>query len=247
MLDLETALLCAGALFLGGFTKGIAGLGLPMVAMPLLALAVNLPTAVALLVLPTVASNLVQTFQRGAFMPVVQRFWPLLLPFLPAILLGAKLLVSVDERILYAVLGTAILGVTLLLRAAPRVAIPPRTERWLGPLVGAVAGLLGGASSLFGPILMIYLLALRLDKTMYIATVSLVYFTGAASFGLALAAVGGFGLHQALFSGLALLPVFAGMLIGQKIGDRLDRRNFEHVLNVLYVLTAATFYYKAFV
>jgi len=88
---------------------------------------------------------------------------------------------------------------------------------------------------------------LRLDKTMYIATVSLVYFTGAASFGLALAAVGGFGLHQALFSGLALLPVFAGMLIGQKIGDRLDRRNFEHVLNVLYVLTAATFYYKAFV
>jgi uncharacterized membrane protein YfcA len=246
VLDFETALVCAGALFLGGFTKGIAGLGLPMVAMPLLALAVNLPTAVALLVLPTVTSNLVQTFQRGAFVPVVRRFWSLLLVFLPAILVGAKLLVSLDERILYAGLGTAILGVTLLLRAAPRFAIPPRTERWLGPLVGAVSGLLGGASSLFGPVLMIYLLTLRLDKTMYIATVSLLYFTGAASFGIALAAVGGFGVHQALSSGLALVPVFAGMWIGQKIGNRLDRRNFEHVLHVLYVLTAATFYYKAF-
>lgn len=246
MLDPQTALICAAALFIGGFTKGIAGLGLPMIAVPLLAFAVNLPTAVAMLVLPTVATNLVQTFQRGAFVPVLRRFWSLLLPFLPSILIGAKLLVSLDEHILYAVLGVAILAVTLLIRAAPHFSVGPRAERWLSPTVGAASGMLGGASSLFGPVLMVYLLTLRLDKTMYIATVSLLYFTGAAGFGLALSAVGGFGAHQLLLSGLALIPVFLGMWVGQKIGDRLDRRNFEHVLHVLYIATAATFFYKAF-
>ncbi len=85
-----------------------------------------------------------------------------------------------------------------------------------------------------------------MERTEYIATVSLLYFTGAATFGIALTAVGAFGLHQALFSGLALAPVFAGMLVGQKLGERLDRRNFERTLHVLYLMTALTFFYKAF-
>src|SRR5581483_8455127 len=158
---------------------------------------------------------------------------------------GAKLLVSVDERVLYVVLGLVILAITVLVRLAPRFAVPPAAERWLGPPVGALAGLLGGASSLFGPVVMVYLLTLRMPKAEYIATVSLLYFTGAALFGVALFAVGGFGSQQALGSALALAPVFGGMMIGQKIGDRLDARNFERTLHVLYVATACTFFYKA--
>ncbi len=246
MLDFETALICFGALFVGGFTKGIAGLGLPMVAIPLLAFAVNLPTAVALLVLPTVVSNLFQAFQRGAFRPVVRRFRWLLLAFVPTIFIGAKLLVTLDERLLYAVLGVAVLAITVLIRLAPSFAVGPRTERVLNPVVGAVSGVLGGASSLFGPVIMVYLLSLRMERAEYIATVSLLYFTGAASFGIALTAVGAFGLHQAQYSALALAPVFAGMLTGQKIGERLDRRSFDHTLTVLYLMTALTFFYKAF-
>lgn len=246
LLDLETALICAGALFVGGFVKGIAGLGLPMIAIPLLAFAINLPSAVALLVMPTIVSNLFQAFQRGAFRPVLRRFGWLLLLFVPAIGVGAKLLVTLDERLLYAVLGVVVLATTVLIRLAPSFAVGPRAERWLNPVVGAVSGVLGGASSLFGPVIMVYLLMLRMDRAAYIATVSLLYFTGAATFGIALAAVGGFGPHQALHSALALAPVFAGMLIGQKLGERLDRRNFERTLDVLYVMTALTFFYKAF-
>ncbi|MEJ0067863.1 MAG: sulfite exporter TauE/SafE family protein [Pseudomonadota bacterium] len=136
MLDLETALICAAALFVGGFTKGIAGLGLPMVAIPLLAFAVNLPTAVTLLVLPTVVSNLFQAFQRGAFLSVIRRFRWLLILFIPTIGVGAKLLVTLDERLLYAVLGVAVLAITVLIRVAPSFALGPRAERVLNPVVG---------------------------------------------------------------------------------------------------------------
>jgi uncharacterized membrane protein YfcA len=220
-------LLCATALFVGGFTKGIAGLGLPLISIPLLTFVVNLPTAVVLLVIPVTASNLFQAF-------------------VPAIAVGAKLLVSLDEHPLYLVMGLSIVAVTVVARIAPGFVVSRRTERILNPIVGGLSGLLGGASSLFGPPLMVYFLTLRLEKAEYIATVSLLYFLGAGCFGLALILVGAFGWHEALLSALAMAPVFAGMMLGQAIGDRLDRHRFEQVLHGLYLLTALSFFYKAF-
>lgn len=246
MLDSQTMLLCAAALFVGGFTKGIAGLGLPLISIPLLTFVVNLPTAVVLLVIPVTASNLFQAFQRGSFLPVVRRFWGLLAAFVPAIAIGAKLLVSLDEHPLYLVMGLSIVAVTVVARLAPGFAVSRRMEHILNPIVGGLSGLLGGASSLFGPPLMVYFLCLRLEKAEYIATVSLLYFLGAGCFGLALILVGAFGWHEALLSALAMAPVFAGMMLGQVIGDRLDRRRFEQVLHGLYLLTALSFFYKAF-
>ncbi len=244
--DTRTLLLCATALFVGGFTKGIAGIGLPIVAIPLLTLAVDLPTAVVLLALPTAASNLFQAFQRGAFIPVVRRFRTLLLVFVPTIALGAKLLVTLDPRVLYVALGLALLAIPVLIRMAPRLRVGRGLERVLSPLTGAVAGLLGGASSMFGPPLLIYLLALRLERTEFIAAISLLYFIASTLFTASLIAVGAFGPLEAVASALALAPVFAGMMVGQAIGSRLDRRGFERALHGLYVLAALTFFYKAF-
>ncbi|MBI3514273.1 MAG: sulfite exporter TauE/SafE family protein [Proteobacteria bacterium] len=246
MFDPDTLLLCAAALATGGFIKGIAGLGLPIVSIPLLTLAVDLPTAAVLLALPTTASNLFQTFQRGAFVPVVRRFWPLLLPFLPTIAIGAKLMVTLEPRILYVALGISVLAITLLTRAVPNLRVGPRLERALSPLVGTLSGLLGGASSLFGPPIMIYLLSLRLERDEYISAVSLIYLVAASLFTLSLIAVGALGWVQAWYSALAMIPVFGGMLIGQLIGARLGARAFERALTGLYVLTALTFFYKAF-
>ena len=68
----------AFALFAGGFVKGIVVIGLPLVATPLLTYGFSLKTAVALMVLPMLTTNLFQAFQGGMFMTSLQRFWPLL-------------------------------------------------------------------------------------------------------------------------------------------------------------------------
>jgi uncharacterized membrane protein YfcA len=89
-------------------------------------------------------------------------------------------------------------------------------------------------------------MSLRLDRAEYIATVSLLYLISAALFAISLIAVGGFGSHGALNSLIALIPVFGGMAIGQRLGARLSKRHFERTLDVLYLLAALTFFYKAF-
>lgn len=245
-LDVNTALACAAALFVGGFTKGVAGLGLPMVAIPLLTLAVDLHTAVVLLAIPTLVANLFQSFQRGAFAPTMRRFWPLMATMVPMTAVGAVLLVSLEPRILYVGLGLVILVFTVLTRAAPSLRVGPGLERVMSPVIGVVSGLIGGASSLFGPPIMVYLLTLRLERTEYIATVSLLYMISAALFAISLIVVGAFGGYAALHSTLALIPVFVGMWVGQRLGTQLSKRSFERTLDALYVLAACTFFYKAF-
>ena len=83
----------AFALFVGGFVKGIVGIGLSLVSMPLLTYGFSLKTGVAIMVLPMTTTNLFQAFQGGMFLTSLQRFWPLLLTLLIAVSLSTKLLV----------------------------------------------------------------------------------------------------------------------------------------------------------
>ena len=76
MPDLATVLYVFLSLFLGGLLKGVVGLGLPLVAMPLLSFAVPLKTAVALVLVPIFVTNTAQSFQDGLFKPTIRRFWP---------------------------------------------------------------------------------------------------------------------------------------------------------------------------
>ena len=63
---------------LAGFVKGVIGLGLPTVAMGLLALVTTPAQAAALLVVPSFLTNVWQAM-GPELTPLVRRLWPMLL------------------------------------------------------------------------------------------------------------------------------------------------------------------------
>jgi len=63
---------------LAGFVKGVIGLGLPTIAMGLLTLAMPPAGAAALLILPSIVTNLFQMRPVGAAMELTRRLWPML-------------------------------------------------------------------------------------------------------------------------------------------------------------------------
>ena len=73
---LPTILACTVALLLSGVVKGILSIGLPLVGMPLLTLAVDVPTAIAILMIPLVLSNLIQAIEGRGTAAMLKRFWP---------------------------------------------------------------------------------------------------------------------------------------------------------------------------
>ena len=67
MLDAATILAIAGTFLLAGAVKGVIGLGLPTVSLALLAVAINLPNAMALLLVPSFVTNVWQAMVGGRF------------------------------------------------------------------------------------------------------------------------------------------------------------------------------------
>ncbi len=237
--------LAALAVFVGGLVKGVAGLGLPLVAIPLLSWAVGLKQAVALVVLPMIGSNLVQSFQGGLFLHNLRRFWLLAVTVLIFTLIGTRLLVVLPERALALAIGVSLVVLPLVIHLQPRLAITARQRRWADPLVGAVAGLLGGIAAYYGPPLMLYVLGMRLAKEEFVAVISLLYWIAAAGIlvGVYTSSVASFALLGV--SALMLVPAAIGMGLGQRILFRLSEASFRRMLVAVYLATGASFLVRA--
>ncbi len=141
------AFICALGLLAGSTVKGVAGIGLPLVAVPLLTVLVNLKTAVTMTTVPIIGSNFVQSIQGGRFLHLVKRFWTLLVPLFVTIIVSTRLLVVLPERVLDLIIGVAIISIPLVLHFSPHIRVTRAHERWANPLIGIGSGLLGGIST----------------------------------------------------------------------------------------------------
>ena len=69
----------AGAFLAAGFVKGVIGLGLPTVAIGLLGLLMTPAQAAAILVVPSLVTNIWQFVVGGDLLALVRRMWPMLI------------------------------------------------------------------------------------------------------------------------------------------------------------------------
>lgn len=136
-----------------GFTQGMTGVGVIMVALPLMALLVEMKTVIPMVGLLAVTINIALGWQlRGAMR------WRLCLPLLaaavPGIPVGVYVLKTVPSSVLQTVLG----GVLLVYGAYAVLKTPIRRELssfWAG-VAGFVAGGLGGSIGASGPPIIVY-------------------------------------------------------------------------------------------
>ncbi|MFC4352731.1 sulfite exporter TauE/SafE family protein [Fodinicurvata halophila] len=233
-------------LLLAGFVKGVIGMGLPLVALPVLAYMMPVPEAITVLSLPVVLSNLVQAFQGGHFLGVLKRFWPVMLSLVLGVLLGVQLLVSLDPQLLYLLLGIAITGMALLTLSSPRFTLKPSQERPVGLGVCFGAGVLGGVSNLPGPPLALYLVALRLEKTFFISAISIFFLINSAPLYAALALHDVLGWYELLLSAFAVIPVFGGVFLGQWVRKFVSQARFQTVVLLVLVVIGLSFIWRAY-
>src|SRR5271154_5521972 len=77
------------AFLLAGFVKGALGLGLPTVAMGLLAVSMPPARALAIVIVPAIVTNIWQTFVGPYLRDIIRRLWPLLIGTAAGIWLNA--------------------------------------------------------------------------------------------------------------------------------------------------------------
>lgn len=234
----------AGMFIIGGIVKGTLGVGLPLVVVPMLSLLVPAPQAMGLLVTPVLSSNLWQALEGGRFGFTLRRFASLIGAQFIATILTIRFTQGLSLKTLNALIALIVVSAVVLMLLRPRGEISPRLQAWTHPLIGVVAGVMGGISSLTGPIIIAYLVALRLKREEFIGSISVIYLFGSVPMYGAMLWFGRFGWIEVALSLLALAPMFLGLKIGTSIRHHLSERLFRGMLYAFLTVLAALLLFK---
>jgi uncharacterized membrane protein YfcA len=222
----STTLFIAAVFALAGLTKGVIGLGLPTISMGLLALVMAPVEAAAILVLPSLVTNIWQMVAGPSLTTVFRRLRPMMVGVCFGTWAGAGLITGAAKY------GTTLLGAALVFYAVAALAsvrfvASREQEWWLGPFAGAVTGLITAATGVFVIPAVPYLQAIGLEKEDLVQALGLSFTvsTMALTINLALA-----GMINASIAGPAigaLAMACAGMWMGQAVRLRMQPTTFR--------------------
>lgn len=169
----------ATIVIVAGLAHGTVGFGFPLICTPLVALLVDVKTAVLVTVLPNIAVNLISILRGGRWRNSIGQYWPLAVWVVLGTLIGTRLLLTVRPEPLQILL--ALMIVMFLLQERLRrldwswVKERPRLS---GFVFGIAAGILSGAVNVALPPLVIYLLTLGLSPIALTQTLNLCFVAG---------------------------------------------------------------------
>ena len=152
------------AFLIAGFVKGFIGMGLPTIATGLLTLVMAPGQAAGLLVVPNFSTNAWQALAGSKLRALVRRFWPMLLGICVGSMPGAGFLAIDTSGRASVALGVMLVAYALMSMVSPRLSVPPDTEWWLAPVVGAATGLIAVLTGVFVLPLVPYLQSLGLTS-----------------------------------------------------------------------------------
>jgi uncharacterized membrane protein YfcA len=224
---LSTLILVCLVFVLAGVTKGIIGLGLPTIAMGLLAVVLPPAEAAALLILPSLATNVWQMLDGPHLRRLLLRLWPLNLGVCLGTWLGAGLLAGIGGRHGGLALGVALMGYAASGLAALQLVVPRAAEPVLGPITGALTGAITAATGVFVIPAVLYLQAIGLQKDELVQALGLSFTVSTLALAAALAGVDAFATDLILPSLLAVVVSLAGMRLGQAVRARLRPPTFR--------------------
>lgn len=241
----EVAIVLA-AILAGAFVKSITGVGLPLIAIPVMSLFVSIEDAVAVISFPNLVVNGI--LLRGVRTSGHEtRDLPILaVAGVVGAVAGTILLVTAPEDPLVVALAVIVLLYVIdqIWRPAPALA-PAASHRW-SPIVGFGAGVAQGGVGISGPIFVAWIHSYRLARDAFIFSVTALFLvSGSAQFAVLVIdrQIVGTRLVATL---LSLVPVLAMIPLGTRLRERLAGPTFDRLILVMLAVSAAALLFRTF-
>jgi uncharacterized protein len=223
----STLTMIAAALLVAGFVKGALGLGLPTVAMGLLAVSMPPAHAIAIVIVPAIVTNIWQTFGGPYFRDIIRRLWPLLIGTAAGIWLNAGSLTGPYARYTAVALGVLLVANAAIGLSKLKFSIAPQNEKWVGGVVGVITGMVSAATGVQVIPSVPFLQAIGMEKDELIQALGVFFTVATLALSFNLTSAGLLTAATALPGAVALACSFIGMFAGQAARARLQPETFR--------------------
>jgi uncharacterized protein len=226
-ISVSSWLLVVATFIVAGAVKGITGMGLPTVAVGILGAFMRPVEAAALLLIPSLVTNLWQLWSGPQLGALAERLKFMMLGILFGTLAAARLLIRLNPK-----WTTMALGIALVIYAASGLighsfSVEIRHERWLSPVMGLVTGLVTGCTGVFVIPAVPYLQSLHLNKDDLIQALGLSFTASTVALAIGLTAGGAVQPVNGVASVVAVAPALIGMGLGTRIRERTSPAAFR--------------------
>lgn len=243
--QLDFLILVVGLGF-AGFAKGTTGMGLPLLATPLLAAVFGPRAAVVIVTIPIFAANSLLIMQGWRRFDALRSIVPIILASAVGTMLGVNLLALIDQRA-FAIL-ISLMVIVFLARGDRIVGENPgaRRARILGPIVGFASGVLQGTTSIASPLIGSFFHARKLEPHDYVIVLVTIFELNAV------VQLVGYGLLHLYTPSivaiglLAIVPTLLAMMVGIYFRGRLDQRRFRQLIVVLLIISVTNLLWRSF-
>ena len=235
-MEMQQLVVVAAVFVVAGTVKGVTGLGLPTVAIAGLSMVLPLAQAAALLVLPSLLTNVWQYLRCGVAWAVWRRTRGLCLGTAAGAWLSPLPEVASAGPWAQALTGGLLAFYGLAGLVGLRLPPPGRHDAWIGPAMGLATGALTVASGVFVMPSVPYLQSLGLNKDTLVGALGLTFTVCTLCLWISLGA-GGVRTDALAASASMLLPALLGLGLGafarQRLSEAAFKRGFQIAIGAL--------------
>jgi uncharacterized protein len=219
----------AAAFVVAGVAKGAIGMGMPPIAIGLMSFALPLESAIAIMVLPTMVTNVWQAIYGGGFRPLMRRFGTMATTAMVGILGVGLLFSNLGSPSTTGWVGVLLVLYSLLALTPWRPKVPRGAERWANPLVGLASGAVAGTTGVAAVPFLPYMQSLDMDRHELVQALGIMYVFITGMLAVSLALHGAYHLTNIAGGIGAVAPTMLGVWLGQKARRRLSPETFRRI------------------
>jgi len=241
-LDTNTISIMLLALSVGGLLKGVISFGFPLIALPILSLVLPPKSAIFLLFFSLIFLNIREIKFKN--LKDYKRIIPLGSGIFIGIIVGSIIFHKVENEFISKMIGLTIILSAITNFYGLKINQSLLINKWFSLSYGLFAGLIGGMTTIVGPLIVIYLVSLNLKKQLFSEMVSLSVFSCLAPL------YGIFFIYQNVtfndffISALISIPAVLMQIIGFKIRDIIPQKTFKNITLSILVIIGILVLYK---
>lgn len=237
--------IAAVAFTLAGFVKGVVGFGFPVITLIILTLTIGLLDALAIIVIPTIVTNIWQGLSGPYLNDIAKRMWLYFLTAVIFIWFTSAYLTVIDIKWPTAMLGgvLSIFALSRLLNV--RMHVPRNWERPLSVPLGAINGMLTGMTGSFMVPSVLFMQAMGFQRDMLVQAMGVFFAISTIVLAASLGRNDLISMEHIRLSLFALVPSIVGLYIGRWIRLKINEQRFQQVFLGSVLLLGAYISYRS--